>query len=182
MTTATAPTLAHPERPAALNGPFVHTLSVYVSNKPGVLARIAQCFARRGFNIESLVVSPAMDGQFSRMTIGVSGNPDGLEQIIKQVSKLIDVLRCTDHTGDEAVTKELAMIKIAVGAGDRSEALQVGEHFGCKNVDLTETSMILMCTGNSEKIDALVRMLAKFHIIELVRTGKVVMARGDGLT
>lgn len=181
MTTPTAPTLA-PLIEAATAPPFVHTLSVYVANKPGVLARIAQCFARRGFNIESLVVSPAMDGKFSRMTIGCSGNPDGLEQIIKQVSKLIDVLRCVDHTGDDAVTKELAMIKIHVGPENRPEALQIGEHFGCKNVDLTETSMILMCTGNSEKIDALIRMLQKFKIIELVRTGKVVMARGDEIS
>jgi acetolactate synthase-1/3 small subunit len=181
MTTATAPSLAQPTT-ATPALPAVHTLSVYVSNKPGVLARIAQCFARRGFNIESLVVSPAMDGHFSRMTIGVSGNPDGLEQIMKQVSKLIDVLRCTDHTGDDAVTKELAMVKVGVNTGERSEALQIGEHFGCKNVDLTETSMILMCTGNSEKIDALIRMLAKFRIIELVRTGKVVMARGEELS
>ena len=181
MTTTTAPTLAHAA--SALPGaPPVHTLSVYVSNKPGVLARIAQCFARRGFNIESLVVSPAMDGKFSRMTIGCSGNPDGLEQIIKQVSKLIDVLRCVDHTGDDAVTKELAMVKVIVGPGERPEALQIGEHFGCKNADLTETSMILMCTGNSEKIDALVRMLQKFKIVELVRTGKVVMARGDAMS
>ncbi len=183
MTTTTAPTLAHPEKNApARKAPFVHTLSVYVSNKPGVLARIAQCFARRGFNIESLVVSPAMDGQFSRMTIGVSGNPDGLEQIIKQVSKLIDVLRCMDHTGDAAVTRELAMIKLGVGPAERPEALQIGEHFGCKNVDLTESSMILMCTGSTEKLDAMVRMLQKFRVIELVRTGKVVMARGSEMT
>ena len=160
----------------------LHTLSVYVTNKPGVLARIAQCFARRGFNIESLVVSPGMDGMFSRMTIGVSGNPDGLDQIMKQVSKLIDVLRCIDHTSDESVIKELAMVKVATDAASRSEVLQVGEHFGCKAVDLTETSMILMCTGNSEKIDALIQMLRKFKLIELVRTGKVVMSRGDQMT
>ena len=181
MTTQTAPSLATPSS-VMPDIPFVHTLSVYVSNKPGVLARIAQCFARRGFNIESLVVSAAMDGKFSRMTIGVSGNPDGLEQIIKQVSKLIDVLRCVDHTGEDSVIKELALAKIAVGPGERPEALQIGEHFGCKTVDLTETSMILQCTGNSEKIDAMIAMLAKFRIIELVRTGKVVMARGDGMT
>ncbi len=167
---------------AVLNPVNLHTLSVYVTNKPGVLARIAQCFARRGFNIESLVVSPGMDGEFSRMTIGVTGNPDGLDQIIKQVNKLIDVLRCVDHTGDESVIKELAMIKVAVGAAGRSEVLQVGEHFGCKAMDLTEASMILMCTGNSEKIDALIQMLRKFKLIELVRTGKVVMSRGDQMT
>ena len=160
----------------------IHTLSVYVANKPGVLARIAQCFARRGYNIESLVVSPAMDGKFSRMTIGISGKPDGIDQIIKQVSKLIDVLRCIDHTGDAAVIRELALVKIRSTSSQRAEALQIVEHFACKTVDLTETSMILQCTGNSEKVDALISMLAKFRLIELVRTGKVVMARGDGMT
>ena len=160
----------------------VHTLSVYVANKPGVLARVAQVFARRGYNIESLVVSSALDGTFSRMTIGLSGSPDGLEQIIKQTSKLIDVLRCVDHSDDEAVIKELALIKVGVDASARAEALQIAEHFGCKTVDLTESSMILQCTGNSEKVDALIDMLRKFRIIELVRSGKVLMARGDGLT
>ena len=160
----------------------VHTLSVYVANKPGVLARVAQVFARRGYNIESLVVSSALDGTFSRMTIGLSGSPDGLEQIIKQTSKLIDVLRCVDHSDDEAVIKELALIKVGVDASARAEALQIAEHFGCKTVGLTESSMILQCTGNSEKVDALIDMLRKFRIIELVRTGKVLMARGDGLT
>ncbi len=160
----------------------LHTLSVYVANKPGVLARIAQTFARRGYNIESLVVSPAADGKFSRMTISARGSREGLEQIIKQVSKLVDVLRCVDHTGGNTVVKELALIKIAVDASERTEAVQIGEHFGCKTVDLTPSSMILMATGNSEKLDALTDMLSKFRIIELVRTGKVVMARGDGLT
>lgn len=160
----------------------VHTLSVYVANKPGVLARVAQVFARRGYNIESLVVSSALDGTFSRMTIGLSGSPEGLEQIIKQTSKLIDVLRCVDHSDDEAVIKELALVKVGADAHARAEALQIAEHFGCKTVDLTENSMILQCTGNSEKIDALIDMLRKFRIIELVRTGKVLMARGDGLT
>jgi len=160
----------------------LHTLSVYVANKPGVLARVAQVFARRGYNIESLVVSAAMDGKFSRMTIGLSGSPDGLEQIIKQTSKLIDVLRCVDHTSDETVVKEMALVKVGVDSAHRSEALQVGEHFGCKTVDLTEHSLIFQCTGNSEKIDALVDMLRKFQVIEFVRTGKVLMARGDGMT
>lgn len=175
MTTA----IANPHIPQSSG---LHTISVYVANKPGVLARIAQVFSRRGYNIESLVVSPAMDGQFSRMTIGLSGSPEGMEQIIKQTSKLIDVLRCTDHTDDEAVVKELALVKVGANAAARAEVLQIGEHFGCKTVDLTETSMILQCTGNSEKIDALIGMLGKFRIIELVRTGKVLMSRGDGLT
>jgi acetolactate synthase-1/3 small subunit len=165
-----------------INNKPIHTLSVYVTNKPGVLARIAQTFSRRGYNIESLVVSPAMDGHFSRMTIGVSGDADGLDQIIRQVSKLIDVLHCTDHTFDDAVVKEMGLIKIAVGAEGRGEALQIAEHFGCKTVDLTETSMILQAVGDPAKIDALVEMIEKFKIIELVRTGKVLLSRGAQTT
>lgn len=174
--------ITSPSPSTAANGAVIHTLSVYVANKPGVLARIAQCFSRRGFNIESLVVCPAMDGKFSRMTIGARGNPEGLEQIIKQVSKLIDVLRCVDHTGDNSVSKELAMIKVGVTSAERGELLQIGEHFGCRNLDLTETSMIMMFTGSTEKLDTVIRLLQKFRIIELVRTGKVVMSRGDSVT
>lgn len=160
----------------------IHTLSVYVSNRPGALARIAQVFSRRGFNIESLVVSPAVDGHFSRMTISCSGDPTGLDQIIKQLSKLIDVLQCIDHTYDKSVTKEMGLIKIAVDSQGRSEALHIAEHYGCKTVDLTPDSMILQVVGNPEKIDALEEMIAKFKIIELVRTGKVVMSRGQEMT
>lgn len=160
----------------------MHTLSVYVSNKPGALARIAQVFARRGFNIESLVVSPAVDGHFSRMTITCSGDPDGLDQIIKQVMKLIDVMHCIDHTYDKSVTKEMGLIKIAVDAEGRSEALQIAEHFGCKTVDLTPESMILQVVGDPAKINALEEMIQKFRIVELVRTGRVVMSRGQETT
>ena len=160
----------------------IHTLSVYVANKPGVLARIAQVFSRRGFNIESLVVSAAVDGNFSRMTISCSGDPEGLDQIIKQLSKLIDVLHCVDHTYDESVTKEMGLIKIAVDSEGRSEALQIAEHYGCKTVDLTPASMILQVVGNPDKIDALEEMIGQFKIIELVRTGKVVMSRGENVT
>lgn len=162
--------------------PVIHTLSVYVANKPGVLARIAQVFARRGFNIESLVVSPAIDGTFSRMTIGISGNPEMLDQIIKQVSKLIDVMTCRDHTDDETVIRELALVKIRCGADRRAEALQIVEHFSCKTVDLTEKSMIIMATGASDKVDAFVKMIKSFDVVELVRTGKVLMVRGEQKT
>lgn len=164
------------------NDKSLHTLSVYVSNKPGALARIAQVFARRGFNIESLVVSPAVDGHFSRMTITCSGDPEGLDQIIKQVMKLIDVLHCIDHTYDKSVMKEMGLIKIAVDAEGRSEALQIAEHFGCKTVDLTPESMILQVVGDPAKINALEEMIQKFRIVELVRTGRVVMSRGQEIT
>lgn len=159
-----------------------HTLSVYVSNSPGVLARIAQTFARRNYNIESLVVSPGMDGRFSRMTIGLSGDEGSLDQIIMQVSKLIDVVNCVDHSFDTSVVKEFAMIKILCGIDKRSEALQIAEHFGCKTLDLTQTSMILSIAGNSTKVDALVEMISNFKVVEMVRTGKVVMVRGESRT
>lgn len=157
----------------------IHTLSVYVANKPGVLARVAQVFARRGYNIDSLVVSPSSDGNYSRMTIAAEGSIEGLDQIMKQASKLVDVIHCTDHALDDAVVREMALIKIGVTSADRTEALQICEHFAAKTMDLTETSMIVMVTGGSEKLDACVDMLSKFKIVEIVRTGKVVMARGD---
>ncbi|NCC52959.1 MAG: acetolactate synthase small subunit [Spartobacteria bacterium] len=157
----------------------VHTLSAYVANKPGVLARIAQVFARRGYNIDALVVSPSGKGEFSRMTITISGDPQGLEQIILQVSKLVDVLHCVEHSDFDAVVKELALIKIGAGPEERTEVLQIAEHFGARSVDLTQKSMVLMITGSSEKLDAMIDMLNKYPVIEMVRTGKVVMARGD---
>jgi acetolactate synthase-1/3 small subunit len=159
-----------------------HTLSVYVANKAGVLSRVAQVFARRGYNIDSLVVSPSKDGAFSRMTITVQGSVSGLGQIIAQTNKLVDVIHCSDHTDDNAVVRELALVKIRVTGEERAEVLQVSEHFGCKTVDLTPTSMIVMATGATDKLDACVGMFQRFEIIELVRTGKVVMARGAGET
>ncbi|MFT5125091.1 MAG: acetolactate synthase-1/3 small subunit [Kiritimatiellia bacterium] len=171
-----------PVDPATRPTDALHTLSVMVNNEPGVLARIAQTFARRGYNIESLVVSPAVDGRFSRMTIGARGNPDGLDQIIKQVNKLIDVLHCFDHTFDRAIVKELALIKIGCTSDTRGEALQIAEHYGCKTVDMSEDSLVFMVTGDSEKLNAMLGMVEKFGIIELVRTGKVVMIRGPQQT
>ena len=169
-------------RDPATDKEMIHTLSVHVANKPGVLARIAQVFARRGYNIDSLVVSSSMDGRYSRMTIAAKGSAQGLHKIIKQVSKLVDVLHCTDHAFDSAAVQEMALIKVGVDVEGRTEALQVCEHFGAKTVDLTETSMIVMVTGGSEKVEACVGMLQKFTVIELVRTGKVLMARGDQVT
>jgi acetolactate synthase-1/3 small subunit len=156
-----------------------HTLSVLVKNEPGVLMRICQVFSRRAFNIDSLVVSQGRNPSFSRMTIGISGDPSGLEQIIKQVGKLIDVIHCFEHTSHDSVTKEMVLIKILCSADDRSGALQITEHFGGKTVDLTPTSMIVMITGDSPKVDAAVTMFSQYEIIETVRTGKVVMARGE---
>ena len=159
-----------------------HSLSIYVNNRAGVLMRICQVFARRGFNIESLVVSQGRDSRFSRMTIGLSGDPTGLDQIIKQVSKLIDVIHCFEHTKGDSVTKEMVLVKFLASGEERTQALHVIEHFNGKTVDLTPQSMIAMITGDSGKIDSAVAMLAEFEIIETVRTGKVLMARGESAT
>ena len=160
----------------------IHTLSVLVNNKAGVLMRITQVFARRGYNIDSLVVSQGRDPQFSRMTIGISGDREGLEQIVKQVYKLIDVIHVYEHTSDNAVVRELLLVKFLAGSNDRTEALQIVEHFNGKTVDLTPNSIIATFTGESKKMDAALGMLTKFEIVETVRTGKVVMARGEQAT
>jgi len=159
-----------------------HTLSMLVNNQPGVLMRICQVFARRAYNLDSVVVSRGRDPQFSRLTLGISGDPSGLEQIILQCAKLIDVIHCFEHDETDSVTKELLLVKILCGTEDRGEILQILEHFGAKTVDLTDHSMIAMIHGNSDKVDAAVRLLSKFDIVETVRTGKVVMARGEAAT
>lgn len=159
-----------------------HNLSVYVANRPGVLARVAQVFSRRGYNIDSLVVSPSVDGNYSRMTITAKGSRDGLEQVIRQLSKLIDVLRCVEHTGRDSVVKEMALVKLGAGQAQRTAVLQIAQHYGAKTVDLTDESIVLLCTGNSDKLDSMIEMLSRYQIVELVRTGKVVMARGAEAT
>jgi acetolactate synthase I/III small subunit len=160
----------------------LHTLSVYVNNKAGVLMRITQVFARRGFNIDSLVVSQSRDARYSRMTIGITGSSNGREQIIKQVSKLIDVIHCQEHTTENAIVKEMLLIKFLVESKDRTEALQIIDHFGGKSLDLTPESMTAIITGDPGKIDAAINMLSFFKIVETVRTGKVVIARGGSPT
>lgn len=164
---------------ATKTGGLIHTLSIQVNNQPGVLMRICQVFSRRGFNIDSLVVSEGRNAHFSRMTIGISGDPEGLSQIIMQVNKLIDVIHCFEHTEENSVTKEMILIKIKSTPEERSQALQIVEHFTGKTVDLTPTSMVVMIQGDSPKIDSAITMFTQFDIIETVRTGKVVMARGE---
>ena len=159
-----------------------HVISLYVNNKPGVLVRVATVFARRGYNIDSLVVSPGAKGDFSRMTIACSGDPETLEQIIKQLAKLVDVVHAIDHTGDLAYETEIALIKIEAPLAERTEILQVAEHFKSRVVDYGSESMILQAYGSSEKLDALISLLRPFSIAELVRSGKLLMARGKTTT
>jgi acetolactate synthase-1/3 small subunit len=168
--------------PLAQTPQQIHTISLFVNNTPGVLVRVALVFSRRGFNIESLVVSPGAEGRFSRMTITCSGEPEVLEQIIKQLAKLVDVVHAIDHTGNLAYETEIALIKIVSPLEERTEILQVAEHFKARIVDYGSESMILRAFGSSEKLDALISLLRPYSIAELVRSGKLLMARGKSTT
>jgi len=159
-----------------------HTISVLVHNRPGVLSRVAQVFARRGYNIDSLVVSPAHQEGFSRMTIVSSGDPADLDQIIKQLDKLVDVVRAAEHTGGDSVVRELAMFKMTANVDTRTEILQVVDVFRAKTIDISEESLCIEVTGDSAKIDAIEGMLSKFGIKEMVRSGKLIIARGAEMT
>ena len=159
-------------------GRDLHTISLYVNNKPGVLSRVAITFARRGYNIESLVVSPAAHGDFSRMTITSSGDPQTLHQIIKQLKKLVDVVNAIDHTGDEAFETEIALVKLECEIDRRTQILQIAEHYGARVVDYGTESIMLRVFGSSEKLDAFIALLRPFGLRELVRSGKILMTRG----
>ena len=175
-----------PSSPASIGlGPSapVHTISILVRNKPGVLVRVALVFSRRGYNIESLVVSPDVaNGQFSRMTITCSGDPQTLEQIIKQATKLIDVVHAFDHTGQAVIETEIALCKLQCKIDQRTEILQIAEQYAAKVVDYGPESLIVRVSGVSDKIDAFLTLLAPFNIVELVRSGKILMARGLATT
>ncbi len=178
---AVQPTTTTAEPAAAAREPF-HTISLYVHNKPGVLVRVALVFSRRGYNIESLVVSPGASPEFSRMTITCSGGVDILEQIIKQLAKLVDVVHAIDHTGDESYETEIALAKLETPIDQRTQILQIAEHFKAKVVDYGTESMILQAYGASEKLDTFIDLLRPFRLAELVRSGKLLMARGRRIT
>ena len=161
----------------------LHTLSILVRNKPGVLVRIALVFARRGYNIESLVVSTDVaDGEFSRMTITCSGDPVTLEQIIKQVTKLIDVVHAFDHTGQAVYETEVGLVKLKCAITERTEILQIAELYSAKVVDYGVDSLIVRIVGAAEKIDVFLSLLRNYQIVELVRSGKILMTRGLATT
>ncbi len=155
-----------------------HTITVLVENKPGVLARVSGLFARRGFNIESLAVSITDDPTVSRMTIVVTGDDNTLDQINKQTYKLIDVIEVIDYSEVPILERELAMIKVDVKEKDRSEVMQIASVFEATIIDMSETTFTIEVTGRTEKVDAIEMLLGKFGIREMVRTGRIAMARG----
>lgn len=156
-----------------------HTITVLVENKPGVLARVSGLFARRGFNIESLAVSITDDPTMSRMTIVVTGDDSTLEQINKQTNKLIDVIKVIDYSDIPIVERELAMIKVGAEAAQRAEIMQIVDIFRAKIIDISEATFTIEVTGGIDKVDAIEKLLAPFGIREVVRTGKIAMARGE---
>jgi acetolactate synthase-1/3 small subunit len=165
------------DAPAPRGRKGLHTLSVLVQNKPGILARIAGTFARRGFNIESLAVGPTEDPKVSRMTIVVKVEAKPLSQVMRQLDKLINVIH-VEELGHEAVERELILIKVRAEAGVRSQILEIADIFRAKIVDVHPEALSLEATGTPEKLEALVDILRPYGIRELAQTGMVAIARG----
>ena len=160
-----------------------HTLAVLVENTPGVLTRIAGLFSRRGFNIDSLAVGRTENPRVSRMTIVVEGDHKVLEQVTKQLHKLIDVIKISDITSEEYVDRELMLIKVnASDQGIRAEIMQIVDIFRARVVDIGRKSLTIEATGDQGKINALEQSLKPFGIREVVRTGMIAMLRGQKLT
>jgi acetolactate synthase-1/3 small subunit len=162
------------------NTEMQHTITALVENRPGVLARVSGLFARRGFNIESLAVSITDDPTVSRMTIVVEGDDTVLEQISKQLNKLVDVIKVMDYTSVPVVERELAMLKVNAENKHRAEIMQVVDIFRAKIIDISDKTFTIEVTGSCAKVNAIEGLLAPYGIQEMVRTGKIVMMRGVG--
>ena len=156
-----------------------HTISVQVKNEFGVLSRVSSLFSARGFNIESLTVAETLDPLISRMTIVTRGNDQIIEQILKQLHKLIDVIKVTDLTGKDFVERELVLIKVNADEKTRAEVLRTVDIFRGKVVDVTAKSYTIEATGTEDKIVAMIRLLKPMGIREIIRTGRVAIPRGD---
>ncbi|MBI2152524.1 MAG: acetolactate synthase small subunit [Candidatus Rokubacteria bacterium] len=158
--------------------PKKHTIAVLVENRFGVLSRVAGLFSARGYNIESLSVGETLDPTVSRMTLVVRGDEFVMEQVIKQLHKLIDVIKVTDLTEENHVEREMILLKVNAEPASRAEILRIADIFRAKVVDVTPTTYTLEATGDETKVTAIVELVRPFGIQELVRTGKVAIARG----
>jgi acetolactate synthase-1/3 small subunit len=156
-----------------------HTLSVLVEDQPGVLARIASLFSRRGFNIESLAVGPTEHAGMSRMTIVVNVDQLPLEQVTKQLNKLVNVLKIVELDAETSIQRELLLVKVRADATVRSQVLEIVQLFRAKVVDVAADSLVIEATGNADKLDALLRVLEPFGVKELVQSGVVAVGRGS---
>jgi acetolactate synthase-1/3 small subunit len=155
-----------------------HTLAVLVQNKSGVLSRVAALFSRRGYNIDSLAVGVTEDPETSRITIVVHGDDRVLEQVTKQLNKLVDVIKVSDFGSEDTVERELALIKVTADADNRAEIVQIADIFRARIIDVAPKSMTIEVTGNESKVEAIEKLLRQFGIKEMVRTGKIAMIRG----
>jgi len=159
-----------------------HILSILVENKPGVLTRIAGLFARRGFNIDTLAVGPTDDESLSRITLTLDGAMHPIDQVTKQLHKLVNVIKIRDLEPEETVARELALFKISADGASRGEVMQVVEIFRGKIIDVTRRSLIVEVTGTWEKVEAFERMVRPFGLVEMARTGEIAISRGRGET
>lgn len=155
-----------------------HTLEVLVQNKSGVLSRVAALFSRRGYNIDSLAVGVTEDPEISRITLVVHGDDRVLEQVTKQLNKLVDVIKVSDFGGDDTVERELALIKVTADIDNRAEIIQIADIFRARIIDVAPKSMTVEVTGDEGKVEAIEKLLRQFGIKEMVRTGKIAMVRG----
>ena len=159
-----------------------HILSILVENKPGVLARIAGLFSRRGFNIQTLAVGPTDDPTISRITLTVDGALHPIDQVTKQLHKLVNVIKIRDLEPDETVARELALFKVSADGDGRAEIMQFTDIFRGKVIDVSKRSMTIEITGTDDKIEAFERMIRPFGLIEMVRTGEIAVSRGRSTT
>jgi len=156
-----------------------HTISVLVENKPGVLAKVSGLFSRRGYNIDSLSVGPTEDPTISRMTIVVSVEDKSIEQITKQLYKLINVIKIQDLDPGVCLDRELALIKVNTTPNYRPEIIEIADIFRAKIVDVSLKSLVVEITGTEDKINAIIELLSPYGILELARAGKVAISRGN---
>ena len=157
-----------------------HTLSILVENKPGVLTRVAGLFARRAFNIESLAVGLSEDPRLSCITIVIDGDEHPVDQVTKQLHKLINVVKIRDLQPDNAVSAELVLVRVAGEGEKRTAALQIAEIFNAKIVDVDRRQLTLRVVGTNDKVEALLELLQPLGVLEVVRTGTIAMGRGRG--
>jgi acetolactate synthase-1/3 small subunit len=156
-----------------------HTLVAIVQDKPGVLNRMASLFRRRGFNIDSIAVGHSEVANLSRVTIIVNGSNAMVEQVRKQLDKLIDVVRVSDISAEKITTRELALIKVKTNSATRSEIIEIADIFRASIVDVTADSLMIEITGDEEKIDSILQLLKGFGIKEIARTGRIAMVKGN---
>jgi len=154
-----------------------HTISVLVENEFGVLARVSGMFAARGYNIDSLSVAPTLDPKVSHITLETSGSQEIVEQIIKQLNRLIDVIRVQDLTGSEFITRETILVKVKIHEKSRPEVVQVGELAHAELVDADKKTVTFQLTGEKEKVEGFLKLLEPFGVAELVRTGTIAIGR-----